>query len=365
METTNKKSNNKLNIRFLIILALIVGFGGYFGIKTYVHSQHHEETDDAQIEADITPVLPRVGGYVSHVMVKDNQLVKAGDTLMLIDDRDYRIRLHQAEAALLAAESNLMAADASTQVSVANVASARTGIATIDAQIKTAEVNLWRTTNDLERYENLLADHSITKQQYEQALAAKQTAERQLDVLKQQRITAEKQTAASATQTRATAKQIDVNKANIAARKADVENAELNLGYTVITAATDGKISRVNIQPGQLVQPGQNLFSLVHTDDKWVVANFKETQLDKMLEGQKVIIKVDAFPGKKFEGKIASFSPATGARFSLLPPDNASGNFVKVVQRVPVKITLADNANAEAIALLRPGMNVTVDVELN
>jgi membrane fusion protein (multidrug efflux system) len=153
--------------------------------------------------------------------------------------------------------------------------------------------------------------------------------------------------------------------ANIKKSKAMLDAAKLNLTYTVITAAIDGQVSKIDIQPGQLVQPGQSLFYIINNTEAWVVANFKETQLNKMIIGQKVTIKVDAYPDYDFEGSITSFSPATGSRFSLLPPDNATGNFVKTIQRLPVKISLNSANDPEKIKLLRPGMNVDVDVHLN
>jgi membrane fusion protein (multidrug efflux system) len=233
----------------------------------------------------------------------------------------------------------------------------------VQAQIEVARVNVWRANQDFKRYANLIKDHSITQQQYEQAEAAKLTAERQLAVLDEQRRAASQQTSAAASQSNATAQGISVAEATIRQRQADVDNAQLNLSYTVLIAPSDGYISKVNVQRGQFIQPGQTLFAVVLNEEKWVVANFKETQLDKMHEGQEVTVRADALPGHGFKARVASFSPATGARFSLLPPDNASGNFVKVVQRVPVRIEFIDK-NDPAVKGLRAGMNVTVDVHI-
>ncbi|MBZ5856767.1 HlyD family secretion protein [Flavihumibacter profundi] len=357
------EGKKKLNLRFIVVFAILVLGGSAFGITKYIHGQHHEDTDDAQVEADISPVIPRVGGYITEVRVKDNQLVKKGDTLLILDDRDFKLKLEQAEAAIAAAKNSLGAAEANTSASEANIATTKANVATIDAQIETAKVNLWRTEQDFKRYENLFADHSITQQQYEQASAAKQTAEKQLKVLDEQRKVAIRQTNATASQSKATAKQINVSNANILQRIAERDAAALNLTYTVVTAGADGRVSKVNVHPGQFIQAGQACFSLVQSNSIWVVANFKETQLNKMAEGQKAIITADAFPGQKFAGKISSFSPATGSRFSLLPPDNSSGNFVKVVQRLPVKIDFTE-VN-EKLENLRPGMNVSVDVHLD
>ena len=161
-----------------------------------------------------------------------------------------------------------------------------------------------------------------------------------------------------------TSKQTQVASANINRAKAMLDAAKLNLNYTIVTASVDGQISKIGIQPGQYVQPGQSLFYIINNNEAWVIANFKETQLNKMVVGQKVIIKIDAYPDTEFKGTLASFSPATGSRFSLLPPDNATGNFVKTIQRLPVKISLDKDNDAEKIKLLRPGMNADVDVHL-
>jgi len=368
MEPTSNQNipvagKRKINIRFLVVFAILIIGGSAFGITKYQHAQHHEETDDAQLEANISPVIPRVSGYITDVLVKDNQLLKKGDTLMLLDSRDYLLKVQQAEAALAAAKNGLGAAEANTNASRANIAIYDANVSTIDAQIETAKVNQWRTGEDLKRYDNLIRDHSITQQQYEQVLAAKQTADRQLNVLQEQKKAAIRQSRATASQSQATAKQINVSSATILQREAELENAKLNLSYTVVTAAADGKISKVSVHPGQFIQAGQTGFSVVQSNELWVVANFKETQLNKMAEGQKVVISADAFPGQKFEARVSSFSPATGSRFSLLPPDNASGNFVKVVQRVPVKIEFSEPT--EKLSKLRPGMNVMVDVHLD
>ncbi len=355
-----KKKNN----RFAIVLSILVLVGGTFGITKYVHGLHHEETDDAQVDANISPAIPRISGYVSEIKVKDNQMVKKGDTLLILDDRDMKIKVEQAEAALAAAKGGLNIAEAGTSASQANVSTSQANVSAINAQVEAAKVNVWRATQDYNRYANLIKDHSITQQQFEQAEAQKQTAERQLQVIIEQRNAASRQANATASQSTAAAQQIGVANATIRQKEADVENAKLNMSYTIITAPQDGYVSKINIQPGQFIQAGQSLFSIVAEEAVWVVANFKETQLDKMKVGQKVTVEVDAFPGHDFEAKLTSFSPATGAKFALLPPDNASGNFVKVVQRVPVKIEFA-NTKDEFVKQLRPGMNVKVDVHLD
>ncbi|HTE09365.1 MAG TPA: HlyD family secretion protein [Chitinophagaceae bacterium] len=365
-ETKNPKSPapKKTSKTFIIILILLVVAGGWFGISKYIHAQHHEETDNAQVEANISPVIPRISGYVTQVNVKDNQKVKKGDTLLVLDDRELKIKVEQAEAALATAESNLGAARSSSTAANANIASSQAGVSTIDAQIETAKINVRRTTQDFDRYANLIKDHSITQQQFEQQQAAKETAEKQLQVLVQQKNQASTQTSAVTSQSHATSSQIAIAGSTIKQRSVDVDDAKLTLSYTVITAPEDGLISKVNVQEGQFVTAGQSLFSVVLNREIWVVANFKETQFDKMKIGQRVIVHADAFPGHTFEATVSSFAAATGARFALLPPDNSSGNFVKVVQRLPVKIEFRQSSDT-LIKQLIAGMNVTVDVHLD
>lgn len=359
-ETAPKKKNKT----FLIVLALLVIFGGWFGISKYIHSLHHEETDDAQVDAHINPVIPKVSGYITEVRVKDNQRVKKGDTVLVLDDRDLALKLQQAEAALAFAQSNLSSAKATATASQTGIATAQAAVGTADAQIEAAKVNVWRTTQDYNRYANLIKDHSITQQQFEQAQASKESAEKQLRILQEQKVQASRQTNAVASQSGATATQIGLASATIKQRMLEVENAKLNLSYTVVTAPADGVVSKVNAQEGQLIQAGQATFSIVQDNDIWVVANFKETQFDDLKIGQKVNVEVDAFPGHEFEAKLASFSPATGSRFALLPPDNASGNFVKTIQRLPVRIEFS-NPQDSLVKQLKAGMNVYVDVHLD
>ncbi len=359
----NQEAPKKKNKAFIIVLVLLVGVGGTFGATKYIHALHHEETEDAQIEASISPVIPRISGYVTEIRVKDNQKVKKGDTLIMLDNRSELIQVMQSQAALDAAKNNSSVAQAQTSASKAAIATYEANVQTSDAQIEAAKVTLTRATQDYTRYANLIKDHSVTQQQFEQAEAAKLTAERQLQVLMNQKNAMQRQTSAAASQSNATAQQVSVTTSTIMQKQADLENAKLNLSYTVITAPEDGRVSKVNAQLGQFLQAGQSIFSIVLDADSWVVGNFKETQLSKMRTGQKVTIHVDAYPGHEFEGKLSSFSPATGARFALLPPDNASGNFVKVVQRVPVKIEFT--GSDPLIKDLRPGMNVDVDVHID
>ena len=356
-----KKNTNK---KFITIFLTLIIVGGSYGTYKYLHAQSHELTDDAQIEKKMNPIIPRVSGYVDKVYVKDNDYVKKGDTLFTIDQRDFKIKIEEAKATLVAAESSFEVSKADISSALASIAVSNANVQSAEGNIEAAKIRLGRLTSDYNRYNNLYKNHSITKQQYEQALAAKQEAETQVRILQQQEKASSFQKSVIEAKSKVSNKQTDVAAANIKRAQAQLEAAQLNLTYTVITAAIDGQVSKVDIQPGQLVQAGQSLFQIINNASAWVIANFKETQLNKMVEGQKVTIKVDAYPDYDFQGTIASFSPATGSRFSLLPPDNATGNFVKTIQRLPVKISLDATNDPKKIQLLRPGMNADVDVHL-
>lgn len=359
----NGQRNKKNNKFFLIILIVMLIGGGWFGISAYLNSLRHAKTDDAQVSGDISPVIPRVSGYVDRILVNDNQYVHKGDTLFVIDIRDLKVRVDEAEAALATAEANVGASHANFEAAHSGIATSQAGVNTIDAQIGAAKIRLQRAQQDYVRYANLIQDHSITQQQYEEMKAARDLAQQQLTILQQQKDQAGSQTRAVSNQSAATQQTIAVAKAMVQQRKVDLENARLNLSYAYVLAPDDGQVSTINIQPGQMVQAGQQVFNLVHTKRIWVVANYKETKIGKIVPGQTAIITVDAFPHHDFQAEVASFSPATGARFSLLPPDNATGNFVKVVQRVPIKI-IFKNVSDSLLERLRPGMNVTVDVHI-
>lgn len=358
------EKKKKTNKKFIIIIGALVLVGIVYGGYKYLHSLSHEETDDAQVRANMTPIIPHVNGYLEKVYVSDNQKVQQGDTLFVIQDQDYRVQLEQARANLAAAQSQVSVSKASIGSYQASASASQAQVSSAGQSIETAKIKLRRATNDFDRYKNLYANHSITAQQFEQAEAAKQEAENQLQMLKNQRSATASQSKAASSQTEISEKQVDVANAKVRSAEAQLEAAKINLGYTVVTAPIDGQLSSVDIQEGQFVGPGQALFYLVNSKDKWVIANFKETQLTEMNLGQKVGIVVDAYPNVEFEGEVTAFSPATGARFSLLPPDNATGNFVKTVQRLPVKINFTATNNAEQLEKLRSGMNVEVDVHL-
>lgn len=356
--------NRKKNKKFGVILAIVLLVGGALGTYFYLHGLHHEETENAQVEANISTVISRVPGYVEEVLVQDNQYVQAGDTLLVLDNRDFLLRVREAEAALAMAQSKLEVARKGIVVGENQASAANAGILAAEANIEAARVRQWRAEKDFQRYENLWKDHSITEQQYEQALAEKQAADRQLTLLENQREIARRQSSTSQAQTHVTNSQVAVAEAAVKQAEAALEEARLNLSYTVLRAKKAGQLGAIEVEPGQLIQAGQALFNIVATDAYWVVANFKETQLNRMQPGQAVDVTLDAFPDHTFKAQLSSFAPATGNTFALLPADNATGNFVKVVQKVPVKIVFSQ-LDDPFLKKIKPGMNAEVDVHIN
>ncbi|WP_017257957.1 HlyD family secretion protein [Pedobacter arcticus] len=343
METQKPKSKSAKVIPF--ILGVLILIGAIFGIKEYIYFSKHVDTDDAQIDGDISPVVARVGGYVDSIYFEENQHVNANQLLVKLDDREFKVKLAQAQSGKQSALANV-------NVSEAVVSSTAAGIGTAKANVEIAEAKANQANKDFARYQNLVKDGSVTQQQFDQAKAQKDAADASLRASKTQFEAVKKQVNTSESQ-------VSVANSNISSRMADIDFAKLILSYTKIAAPTSGIVSNKNIQIGQLIQPGQSLFAIVNDNSLFVKANFKETQLEKLKEGQVVDIEIDAFPDVALKGHIYNFSPATGAKFSLLPPDNATGNYVKVIQRVPVKIKLEKN---EILSKLRPGMSVKVSV---
>ncbi len=334
-----------------------------------------QETDNAQVQADISPVIPKVSAAVVGIRVSDNQRVRRGDTLVLLDDRDLKLRVTQAEIALAQARANVVVArknSAAARLGIATVAStsgaATAGIATARATVESARARLRQTTQNFQRQAALLAQQSATQQSFDNARADRDgaaaslaAAEAQVKVLTGQAGAATNQVATARSQADIVGQSVTLAQLAVRQAEAALATARLFASYTVITAPAAGVVSDRNLQLGQLVAPGQTLMKVAQDGNLWVVANFKETQLEKMKVGQPVEIKADTYSSKVFQGKVQSLSPATGARYSLLPPDNATGNFVKVTQRVPVKIVFTEPPAADTP--LRAGMSVTANVK--
>ncbi len=332
----------------IALAAVVLVAGAFYGVKRWNFAAAHEETDDAQVEGHISPVLPRVSGYAARVLVADNQRVSTGQALVEIDPRELDLRVAAAEAAL----QNAIADKATAE---ATLSSARAAVDAAAANTATAEVRARKAASDLARDTRLSKTGAITESQLSDTQAAADTAASQLEAVRREAQLAEAQVVV------ATAK-VAAAQTQAAQKRSDLDYAKLQRSYCTVTAPIDGVVSRKNVEPGQYIQSGQTLLSVASDTDVWVVANFKETQLTSMKPGQDVEFEADTYPGVVFRGKVESISGATGARFALLPPDNSTGNFVKVTQRVPVKIVLAQDP--DAAHPLRPGLSVDATVRV-
>ncbi|HUK43622.1 MAG TPA: HlyD family secretion protein [Candidatus Bathyarchaeia archaeon] len=383
-----------------VVAAVALGF--------YLHSRNRVSTDDAQVDGHIVPIAAKISGSVEQVLVDDNQQVKAGDVLVRIDPRDYQARLDQARAALAIAEaqargaqvgvpwtsavmsSGMSSAEAQVATAQAELSRARVDaqqaanadLAYAQANVKSAQANDDKARADLERMKPLVAKAEISQQQYDSYVAAARVAQGQLEAAQQKLLSARdqaqsnedkvnaaqarlEQSRAALAQAQANRKQVDISTAQSASAaasvqqaRANLETAQLLLSYATLAAPVSGVVTKKTVQLGQILQPGQSLMTLVPLQDVWVTANFKETELKNVRVGQRAEVHVDMY-GRNFPGRVDSIAGATGTRLSLLPPENATGNYVKVVQRIPVKITLDPLPQG---FVLRPGMNVDATI---
>lgn len=335
----------KLTYNTVIVCLLAVGL--IYVCSRFFHPGV-EYTDNAQVKQHITPVNTRVQGFIQRICFDEYKPVHKGDTLVIIEDTEFRLRLAQAEADL----ANALAGQEAT---TAGIATTQNNLSVNDAGIAEVRVQLENARRELERYKKLLAEDAVTRQQYDNiATAYEATKARYEQVSRVKHST-------SLTKNEQTHR-LGQNEAAVRLAQAAVELARLNLSYTVITATCDGVTGRKDIHEGQLVQPGQTMVDIVDGTDLWVIANYRETQLPHIHEGDRVTLTADAVPGVTYTGTVESISDATGAAFSLIPQDNATGNFVKVEQRVPVRISLAGN-DPERLKLLRAGFNVECKVK--
>jgi len=309
---------------FMIMGVVLLGLLA-IGVRRWWFGRSHVSTDNAQVDGHIVPILPKVGGYVAEVRVEENHTVKAGDTLVVLDDRDLRSRLAQTEADLAALLATV---------------SSRTRVGQAEAAVAQAQGNALKATSDLARIEPLAVQQVVSEQQLDAVRAAATAAQAQLAAAQAALVGAD---------------------ARVAAARAARDQAALQLSYTRVIAPSNGVVSKKTVELGQLVQAGQPLMTVVPLEDVWVTANLKETETEDVTPGDSADITVDAYKGKHFRGHVESLSPATGAKFSLLPPDNATGNFTKVVQRIPVRVRI-DGA-IEPAHPLRPGMSAVVTIK--
>ena len=393
--------------KWILIVIVLMSAAVYFGWRHYFAGR--ESTDNAQIDGHIHPIAARVFGQITSINVKDNMFVNEGTLLVEIDPRDYRVALDRAKAELAAAvaaaeaagihvpltsvttssqislaDAGIESAEAARDTAAKDVETARARLELIEAQARQALAARVKADQDLERMRLLVAKDEVSRQQYDSAVAAADAARaayeaaeagiaevsRTIEAAKgrvQQAEARIKEALASQRATQTAPQQIAISRANVTAAEARVklaeaalEQAELNLSYTQVKAAIDGFVSQRKVETGQMVQAGQPLLSIVPLQNIWVTANYKENQLENMQTGQKAVITVDAYGGREFKGHVDSIAAATGARFSLLPPENATGNYVKVVQRIPVKIIIDDEIDMEYP--LRPGLSVIATV---
>ncbi|VVD60619.1 HlyD family secretion protein [Pandoraea commovens] len=340
-----RKFPRRFAMRGAIVVAAIAVLG--YGTYWWTTARYLESTDDAYVGGDVTVLGPKVPGYIAEVLVTDNQMVHAGDVLVRLDDRDYRAALAKAEGAVAAQQALIANLDATTKLQAAVIAQARASVVAVTADAR-------RAHDDQVRYQDLVAKAAVSVQSaqkadadYKQIAANREraeagavAAERQLDV-----IATQKQQAQAA----------------LAQAVAERDIAKLNVEYTVLRAPVDGTIGNRRARPGAYAQAGTQLLAVVPAHGLWVDANFKEGQVAHLRPGMPVKIEADVLPGRVFHGRVASLAPATGAQFSVLPPENATGNFTKIVQRVPVRVQL-DDADAR-LGTLRPGLSVTAEVD--
>jgi membrane fusion protein, multidrug efflux system len=363
MEQQAIPTKKKKKIAPFIILGVILILGGWYAYNTINHNMHFEETDNAQVETNAVPVLTRVAGYVDSINLSDYQNVHANDIALTIDNAEFKIAVQQAEADLLSAKADYSAAlaDVKNSNSQINNINANTDVAQANAAIQ--QERLSKANTDMQRDEALYNAGAITRKQWEDSKANYNIAVKQLQANDKQVAQVSTQTGTANAQIERSKSSIEKANALIAIRQAALETAKLKLSYTKILMPINGKIGKINLQKGQYIQPGQPLFSIVNNQRYWVVANFKETQLAKLKIGQTVNIKMDGYPSNDdITGKIVEFSDATGAKTTLLPADNASGNFVKVTQRVPVKIEFDNIAPIKEI--LKAGLSVSIEVKV-
>jgi membrane fusion protein (multidrug efflux system) len=401
----------KRTIRFVVLAVIILAI--VIGIPIYAYYSVRESTDDAQVDGHLVPISARIGGTVVEVLVNDNQPVRAGQELVKLDPSDYQVAFHQAEAQLATSQATTTESQQNVPITTINTSSqvsttitqveeaqaavnsaqqavhaALAKVTASDATLQERQANYVKAQKDLIRFQDLVQKDEISRQDYDAAVANAEANRALVESAKADVVTAQRnydQSVAQLGEAKARLATAQVQRrqseqvrerqqavaearfkqaqAQVQQRQADVEQAQLNLSYTVIRAPVDGVVSRKTAEPGMQVSPGQQIMSLVPLDNIWITANFKETQLKNMRVGQKVEISVDTYGGRQYRGHVDSIAAASGAKFSLLPPENATGNYVKVVQRIPVKIQLEPGENRDHS--LRPGMSVEPTVLLN
>jgi len=351
--TININHKQEVNKKRKIILIntltfAIIAFAFYWLLTQYFHIGDKDYTESAQVEEFINPINTRISAYIKTIHFIEHQAVKAGDTLVILDDREIKTQVEQAEAAYLSAL-------AAKEVTLSAMQTAQNTIGVFDSNIQGAKARLWNAEQNQKRFENLLQAEAVTQQQFDQMNTEFQAAKSAYDALVKQQNTS--RLSVAEIQTR-----LALNEADIKRTKAMLDMAQLNLSYTIIQAPYDGTMGRRLINPGQLLNPSQQLTTIIRNNEKWVTANFLESQMPDIQIGTVLTMTADAIRGESFEGIVTAISAATGNRYSNLPTDNSTGNFVKVQQRIPVRIEFTAQNDTEAIARLKAGMNMNVQL---
>ncbi|MFM1810670.1 MAG: hypothetical protein RLZZ382_1895 [Bacteroidota bacterium] len=360
MEDSTKKTGKR---KRLLIVGSILGLALIIGVFFYIRSKGFETTDNAQIDADIIPIRTSVSGYVKEVRFTDNTMVKKGDTLLIINDDEFQARVLQAEAALENAKANLVAVKNNADAGDLNASAAFLSSETTAQNIDVAKTRLNKIKEDYKRIKNMYASKAATKAELDAIEAELAVAESQFKAATNQYKASSAQSAGVKSQATGQKSMIALAEALVKQRSAELSLAKTQLGYTVVKAPCDGLVSKRSVDQGQFVTVGTPVCSAIDNTTLWVTANFKETQIEHIKINQLVAVKIDAYPSLSITGKVDSYIGATGAKFSLLPPDNSTGNFVKIVQRVPVRIKLT-GLTAEQRALLLPGLSAFVSVSV-
>lgn len=357
--TSENKSGSKK--KKMMILGTVASVILIIVLYVWISAMGHQKTDNAQVDAMITPVRNIVQGFVTEVKFTDNQFVKKGDVLIVIDDKDYKAKVTQSEAALESAKAQLEISKSGATTADLNATASGLNSQAAKDNIATAQARYTKNEKEMSRMTNMLKDGAATQQQFEAIKAEFETSKAQLDMIKKQYEASSSQATGAQSQAVGQKSQIVLAAAIVKQREAELQLAQTQLDNTLIKAPFDGIISKKSAEVGQYLQVGSPVCSAVDYTNLWVSANFKETQIEEMRPDQEVDIKVDAFPKAKIKGKLQSFGGATGAKFSLLPPDNATGNFVKITQRVPVRILIVEYPK-ELTGLLLPGLSAVVDI---
>ena len=356
-----KKKSNIAKLINLVVLVMVLG-GLFWVVKSYFNFGNDKYTNAAQVESFINPINTRVSAYIKEIRFVEHQPVKKGDTLMILDNREILTQVGQAEAAYMAALASKNVTSQSVNTASNNVNTVGANVQAAIAGIKAAKARLWNAEQNFNRYQNLLKDEAVTRQQFDQIKTEYESQKAQLEVQIAQLQSVVNTKTSSELTVNEVKSRIGLNDAEIKRVESALEMAKLNLSYTVITAPHDGIMGRRSVNVGQLLNPSQQVATIVDINNVWITANYRENQMENVKIGGLAKVTVDALGGKEFEGKITAISGATGARYSAVPVDNSTGNFVKVQQRIPVRIEFTDKNKIEDLKQLRAGMNVQVTI---